>query len=72
MNSIKYIEHIVNVFDLEMFRNNFIRQFNIIYLAEGMFGDKLKLYRQNISESECIVDTRRGEESICRSKIIWK
>jgi len=72
MNSIKYVEHIVNMFDLEMFRDNLIQRFDIIFLAEGIFGDKLKLYRQNISEDECLIDTRRGEESVCRSRIIWK
>jgi acyl-ACP thioesterase len=72
MNSIKYIEHIINMFDLEMFKNKLLQRFDIIFLAEGMFGDKLKLYRENISEDECLIDTRRGEESVCRSRIIWK
>jgi acyl-ACP thioesterase len=71
MNSIKYIEHIVNVFDLAQFMEKTIRRFEIVYLAEGKFGDKLKLYRQKISEDEILMDTRRGEESVCRSRIIW-
>jgi acyl-ACP thioesterase len=72
MNSIKYIEHIVNVFDLAMFKEKIISRFDMIYLAEGIFGDKLKLYGQNVSENECLIDTKRGEESVCRSRIIWK
>jgi acyl-ACP thioesterase len=72
MNSMKYIEHVVNVFDLEIFREKIIHKFEIVYLAEGMFGDKLKLYKQNISENEYLIDTKKGEESICRTRIIWK
>lgn len=72
MNSVKYIEHIINVFDLERFRNHIIHQFEIVYLSEGTFGEKLKLYRSDISSLECLVDTRRGDESVCRSRIIWK
>jgi acyl-ACP thioesterase len=72
MNSIKYIEHIVNVFDLARFRDKIIHRFDIIYLAEGVFGDKLKLYKRNVSEDESLIDTRRGEESVCRSRIIWE
>ncbi|MDR0733767.1 MAG: acyl-[acyl-carrier-protein] thioesterase [Dysgonamonadaceae bacterium] len=72
MNSIKYIEHIVNVFDLAQFRDKIIRRFDIVYLAEGVFGDKLKLYKRDISENESLIDTRRGEESVCRSRIIWE
>ncbi|GHT76349.1 acyl-ACP thioesterase [Bacteroidia bacterium] len=72
MNSIKYIEHVVNIFDLIIFKENFIRKFEIVYLVEGIFGDKLKLYRQNISENEYIIDTKRNEESICRTRLIWQ
>lgn len=72
MNSIKYIEHVINIFDLDMFKNNRIHKFEIVYLAEGGFGDKLKLYRLDSTNGECLVDTKRGEESICRSRITWK
>jgi len=72
MNSVRYIEHAINIFDLNVFKERFIRKFEIVYLAEGMFGDKLKLYVQKLSEDECIIDTKKGEESVCRSRIIWK
>lgn len=72
MNSVKYIEHAINVFDLSVFRGKDIRKFEIVYLAEGLFGDKLKLYRQDISGNEQIIDTKKGAESICRIRIIWK
>jgi len=71
MNSAKYIEHAINIFDLEIFREKFIHKFEIVFLAEGMFGDKLKLFRQDLSENECIIDTKKGEESVCRCRIIW-
>ncbi|MCL1932582.1 MAG: thioesterase [Candidatus Azobacteroides sp.] len=72
MNSAKYIEHAINIFDLSIFKEKFIRKFEIVFLAEGLFGDKLKLYMQNLSENEYIIDTKKGEESVCRSRIIWK
>ncbi|MDR0798443.1 MAG: acyl-[acyl-carrier-protein] thioesterase [Dysgonamonadaceae bacterium] len=72
MNSMKYIEHVINIFDLEIFKEKFIHKFEIVYLMEGMFGDKLKLYQQQISENEYLIDTKKGEESICRTRIIWK
>lgn len=72
MNSVKYIEHIINVFDLSVFKDKFIEKFEIVYLTEGMFGDKLKLYKEKVSENEYLVDTKRGEESVCRSRIIWE
>jgi acyl-ACP thioesterase len=71
LNSMKYIEHVVNVFDISMFKEKKIGKFEIVYLAEGMYGDKLKLYCNSLSEKEFIIDTKRGEESICRSRVIW-
>jgi acyl-ACP thioesterase len=72
MNSIKYMEHAINVFDLSIFKEKYIHRFEIVYLAEGTFGDKLKLYKQSVSEDEFFVDTKKGEESICRIRIIWE
>ena len=71
MNSVKYIEHIINVFDLDFFKEKSLRKFEMVYLAEGIFGDKIKLYKQGIAEEEFIVDTKRGEESLCRSRVVW-
>ncbi|MDR1682881.1 MAG: acyl-[acyl-carrier-protein] thioesterase [Candidatus Symbiothrix sp.] len=71
-NSVKYIEHIINTFDLSFFKEKFIQKFEMVYLAEGMFGDKVKLYKQQTAENEFIIDTKRGDESLCRSRIIWK
>jgi hypothetical protein len=56
---------------LNLFQEKLIRKFEIVFLAEGMFGDKLKLYMQNRSENEYLIDTKKGGESICRSRIIW-
>jgi acyl-ACP thioesterase len=72
MNSVKYIEHVLNVFDLAIFKEKIIRKLDIVYLAEGNFGDKLKLYKQTISENEYLIDTKKGEESVCRCRIKWE
>jgi acyl-ACP thioesterase len=68
MNSIKYIEHVLNTFDLNVFTDNVIRKFEIVYLEEGRFGDKLKIYKKAV-ENEYLIDTKRGGDSICRSRI---
>jgi len=72
INSAKYIEHAINTFDLNIFRENFIHKFEIVYLAEGIFGDKLKLYKQTVSEDEYVIDTKKSEESVCRIRVNWK
>ena len=72
MNSIKYIEHTLNIFDLDIFKEKDIYKFEIVYMAEGIFGEKLKLYKQEINPNEFLIDTKRGDESVCRSRILWR
>ena len=72
MNSVKYIEHVINVFDLAFFKEKQIHRFDMAYLAEGAFGDKLDLYMQKNTESEYLIDTKKGTDSVCRSRITWK
>lgn len=72
MNSVKYIEHAINVFDLDFFRSKIVGRFDMVYLQEGHFGEKLKIYKQDVSTDAYYIDTKRGDESICRSRIIWK
>lgn len=71
MNSIKYIEHTIDAFDLDIFKEKSIRFFEIAYLAEGAFGDKLKLYKEEVSPGEFIIDTKREDVSLCRCRVVW-
>ena len=72
MSSVKYVEHTVNVFDLELFVEKIIHKFEMVFLVEGKFGNKLKLYKQQISENEFVIDTKHEDESICRCRVVWK
>lgn len=47
VNSIKYIEHILNLFNIETYRQHRINRFEIAYMAESYYGDTLKLYLRN-------------------------
>ncbi|MDR3220095.1 MAG: acyl-[acyl-carrier-protein] thioesterase [Dysgonamonadaceae bacterium] len=71
MNSIKYIEHAINVFDLSLFREKIIHRLDIVYLAEGLVKDKLELYKEDVSEDEYLIDTKKEGKSICRCRIAW-
>ena len=52
LNSIKYIEHLLNLFDLDMFRNNYISRFEISYISEGHFGMDLMLYKKALENNK--------------------
>ncbi len=83
INSIKYIEHVFDLFDGEWYRNNKVKRFEIAYVAETYLGDKLNFYREEIAADQlgdelksrfCIRITKSpmdgGEEvEVCRCMI---
>mgnify|MGYP000057829315 FL=1 len=46
VNSIKYIEHILDLFPIEFFKEKRIKRFEMAYVAESYYGDILSFYRE--------------------------
>ena len=44
INSVKYIEHVLDLWSLEWYREHQIKRFEIAYVAEAHAGDKLNFY----------------------------
>ena len=59
INSVKYIEHILDLFDLDFYRKNFLQRFEIAYVAESHQGDRLNFYREEVkdADSQDVVNT---------------
>ena len=74
INSIKYIEHILDVFPRDLFLNG-IRRFEIAYKAESYMGDRLSFYLQPLSDAEYDVEVRKNVsdeapgEVVCQAKV---
>ena len=43
----KYIEHLLDLWDLDWYRTHFIKRFEIAYVAEAHHGDQLNFYREH-------------------------
>jgi acyl-ACP thioesterase len=72
VNSIKYIEHVLDLFPIEMYKEKRIKRFEVAYVAEGYYGDTLSFYKQKISENEYNVEVKKnGGDVVCRSKMIF-
>ncbi len=72
VNSIKYIEHVLDLFPLDMYKEHRIKRFEVAYVAESYYGDKLSFYKQKISDSEYNIEVKKnGGEVVCRSKMIF-
>ncbi|MGI6241966.1 MAG: acyl-[acyl-carrier-protein] thioesterase [Prevotella sp.] len=72
INSVKYIEHILDLFSLEWYRSHKIKRFEIAYVAESYQGERLNLYREQTGDEEYCVKITKGttnEVEVVRSLI---
>ncbi len=72
VNSIKYIEHILDLFPIEMFREKRIKRFEMAYVAESYYGDTLAFFREEVGENEFDIEVKKNDaEVVVRSKVIF-
>ena len=78
INSVKYIEHVLDLWPIDWYREHQIKRFEIAYVAEAHAGDQLGFYRQQTGENEycvriCKTDQATGELiETCRSKVTFR
>ncbi len=72
VNSVRYIEHVLDLFPLERFRSQRVRRFEIAYVAESYWGDTLSFFVDEKAEGEFDIEIRKnGAEPVCRSRVIF-
>lgn len=72
VNSIRYIEHIMDLFPIEMYKEKRIRRFEMAYVAESYYGDELTLYKDELGDGAFDIEVKKnGSEVVCRSKVIF-
>ena len=72
VNSIRYIEHVLDLFPLDFYREKRVRRFEMAYVAESYYGDELTFYRDEAGEGVYNVEVRKnGSEVICRAKVMF-
>ena len=74
INSVKYIEHVLDLWPMEWYREHPVRRFEIAYVAESYIGDVLHFFLHKNSELEYLIDVRKEAENgtfetVCRGFI---
>ena len=73
VNSIRYIEHILDLFPIELYKTKHIRRFEMAYVAESYYGDELSFFQEEVNENEYHVEVKKnGNEVVCRSKVLFE
>ena len=72
INSVKYIEHVLDLWDIDWYQQHAIKRFEIAYVAEAHQGDKLSFYKEQIAENEyCVRICKDDNVETCRSKVVF-
>ena len=77
VNSVKYIEHVLDLWDIAWYREHRLKRFEIAYVAEAHQGDKLSFYREQTTENEYCVrlvktnPSTQTETEVCRCKAVF-
>ena len=70
VNSIRYIEHILDLFPIELYKTKRIRRFEMAYVAESYYGDELSFFEEEVNEGEYHVEIKKNDcEVVCRAKV---
>lgn len=71
LNSMKYIEHFVDIFDLEIFREKEIRRIEINYINEAHYGSSIDLLKKDDDSDVFLLEMKCGDATISSSRITW-
>lgn len=81
VNSIKYMEHVMDLFPKEWYADRHLYRFEMAYVAESYYGDTLSFFRESKGDgNEFDIEVRKNVgsegtpsgETVCRSKLIFR
>lgn len=74
VNSMRYIEHVMDLFDLDYLRKHQLFRLEIAYVSESYCGDILELYKQESESGIFEIETTQANHGavVCRVKLFFK
>lgn len=72
LNSVKYMEHLLDMFDIRMFTEKEVRRFEITYLSEGYFGMDTTLHSLEVAPDQYAMAICHEGKAICRASVKWE
>lgn len=71
-NSVKYIEHLLDLFDIDRFRTREIGRLEVAYLSEGKQGMPLTLHKAESGPDRHELAICHEGKAICRAAVAWR
>lgn len=81
INSIKYIEHVLDLFPIQMYSSHILLRFDIAYVAESHGGDRLLFFREDEAgrpdglqsfKIKIVKENDTEKAEVCRCNLIFK
>lgn len=69
VNSIKYLEHAVNLWDVEWYKQHFLKRVEIAYVAESHCNDNLHYYVEERQENDFYIKICTDNNEVCRCNV---
>ncbi len=71
LTTCKYVERILDTFDIEMFEQHEISRIDIDFISECKFGDKITIGRLKV-DNEYLCSIKKDNEIACKCRIMFK
>ena len=71
LNSMKYLEHLLDLFDIELFKAKDIKRIEIAYQSEGKYGMELTLHKKEMAPDSYHLAICNEGKAICRASVTW-
>lgn len=71
-NSIKYIAHLLDLFELDFFCEKEVKRLDIAFLSEGKYGMKFMLHKKETEPDTFAMAVCNDGKAICRAKAVWR
>ena len=73
INSVKYIEHVLDLWPIEWYREHHLKRFEIAYVAEAHGGDQLSFYREPAADGSYNVRIiKSGDVEVARATATFR
>ena len=72
INSVKYIEHVLDLWPLDWYRTHRVRRIEIAYVAEAHGGDQLSFYSEETAPNAYSIRIARTDGTeVARSHVVF-
>lgn len=73
VNSMRYIEHILDLYPKTLYESKRIQRFEMAYVTESYYDDRLDFFMDSLGDDHYNIDVKKENgETVCRSKIVFK